>query len=40
MGTLLATYAIACAAVGAYVARLGIGNRRLIRRFEQLESWK
>lgn len=38
MGTLLATYALAWAAVGAYVARLVIGSRRLSRRLERLEK--
>lgn len=38
METLLATYAIAWAAVSAYVIRLAVTNARLARRLNRLES--
>lgn len=38
METLLATYAIAWAAVSAYVIGLAAANARLARRLERLES--
>jgi CcmD family protein len=38
METLLATYAVAWAAVSAYVILLAAGNRRLNRRLERLEA--
>jgi hypothetical protein len=37
METLLAAYAVAAAAVSAYVLWMAAGNRRLVRRLEQLE---
>ena len=38
METLLATYALAWAAVSAYTIRLAAANARLARRLERLES--
>jgi len=38
METLLASYAVAWAAVSAYVVWLAVGNARLSRRLERLES--
>jgi hypothetical protein len=38
METLLATYAIAALAVGAYAARLVIGTGRISRRLRQLQT--
>ena len=38
MGTLFATYAVAWAAVAAYIARLAIENARLARRLQRLEE--
>jgi hypothetical protein len=38
MGTLLAVYAIASAAVSAYVRWLAAGNGRLARRVKRLET--
>jgi CcmD family protein len=38
METLLAAYAVAWAAVGAYVLWLASGNFRLARRLERLET--
>jgi len=38
MGTLVVTYSIAWASVGAYAAWLVIGNRRLRRRLGGLEA--
>jgi CcmD family protein len=38
METLLAVYAVAWAAVSAYVSWLAVANRRLARRLERLET--
>lgn len=38
METLLATYAVAWAVVSAYVLWLAVGNGRLARRLERLET--
>jgi hypothetical protein len=38
METLVLTYAVAAAAVGAYVARLVIGSRRISCRLQQLQT--
>jgi hypothetical protein len=38
METLVTTYALAALAVCAYAVRLGLGTRRLARRWRQLQS--
>jgi CcmD family protein len=37
MATFTATYLVAWVAIGAYAARLVLGNRRLLRRLSEVE---
>jgi CcmD family protein len=39
MTTLIATYVVAWLGIGAYAARLIVGNRRLVRRLGELEDF-
>jgi CcmD family protein len=39
MATLIATYVVAWVGIGAYAARLIVGNRRLDRRLGELEAF-
>jgi CcmD family protein len=39
METLIATYVVAWVGIGAYAARLIVGNRRLDRRLSELEAF-